>query len=404
MFNAQVINRVAWDGTILPPDANELGWKDTVRMNPLQDAIIALQPSVAQLPFPIPESNRPLDPTMPVGALIWVTDPLTGLPAQVPNAMTNFGWEYVWHCHMLGHEEMDFMRPMKVAGVTAADYVKSCPAPYNVTALVVNASQVNLNWQCNCPAGSSHRVERATEYGNFATIATLADVTSYPDTTVTSPGIYRYRIFSFTPTTDSLPSDTVRISMAIPFAPYALAATSDPLSSNPPVVRLVWDNDAINETGSHLQRSTSKTFPPATTITFNLPPNSSAYNDTAVAKHATYYYRVSNYNGIGESAYSNIAIAATPGQLPLPPTALTVAGTTQTTVSLSWIPAANSKSTLVQRSTVSASGPWVTLAYADSSYKNAGLKKNTTYWYSLKAYNSDGYSTATAAVTAVTQP
>ena len=24
--------------------------------------------------------------------------------AQLSNVMTNFNWEYVWHCHLLGHE------------------------------------------------------------------------------------------------------------------------------------------------------------------------------------------------------------------------------------------------------------------------------------------------------------
>jgi len=28
--------------------------------------------------------------------------------------MFNFGWEYVWHCHLLGHEENDMMRPIVV--------------------------------------------------------------------------------------------------------------------------------------------------------------------------------------------------------------------------------------------------------------------------------------------------
>ena len=41
LFNVQVINRVGWDGAIRPPDPNELGWKETVRMNPLEDAIVA---------------------------------------------------------------------------------------------------------------------------------------------------------------------------------------------------------------------------------------------------------------------------------------------------------------------------------------------------------------------------
>jgi len=33
LYNAQVVNRVGWDGAIRPPDPNELGWKDTIRMN-----------------------------------------------------------------------------------------------------------------------------------------------------------------------------------------------------------------------------------------------------------------------------------------------------------------------------------------------------------------------------------
>ncbi len=35
LFDVQVLNRVGWDGIIRPPDANELGWKDTVRISPL---------------------------------------------------------------------------------------------------------------------------------------------------------------------------------------------------------------------------------------------------------------------------------------------------------------------------------------------------------------------------------
>ena len=47
----QLINRVGWDGAIRPPDPNELGWKDTVRMNPLEDAIVALRPVTPSASF-----------------------------------------------------------------------------------------------------------------------------------------------------------------------------------------------------------------------------------------------------------------------------------------------------------------------------------------------------------------
>ncbi len=110
-FDVQLVNRVGWDGTIRMPEENEVGWKDTVRMNPLEDAIVALRPTTPRLPFNIPDSVRPLDVTAPLGS----TGQFTGVdpnnqPITVYNNPTDFGWEYMWHCHLLGHEENDMMR------------------------------------------------------------------------------------------------------------------------------------------------------------------------------------------------------------------------------------------------------------------------------------------------------
>ena len=109
----QVINRVGWDGAIRPPDDNELGWKETVRMNPLEDIIVALKAKVPTFPFTVPDSIRPATTlTKPVGSTFASLDPITGAPITVSNVMTNFGHEYTWHCHILGHEENDMMRPL----------------------------------------------------------------------------------------------------------------------------------------------------------------------------------------------------------------------------------------------------------------------------------------------------
>ena len=35
--------------------------------------------------------------------------------SPIVNQLVNFGWEYVYHCHILSHEEMDMMRPVSVA-------------------------------------------------------------------------------------------------------------------------------------------------------------------------------------------------------------------------------------------------------------------------------------------------
>ncbi len=36
-------------------------------------------------------------------------------PPPIMNQLVNFGWEYVYHCHILTHEEMDMMRPVSAA-------------------------------------------------------------------------------------------------------------------------------------------------------------------------------------------------------------------------------------------------------------------------------------------------
>src|SRR5512135_1139746 len=87
LFNLQLINRVGWDGAIKPPNPNELGWKETIVMNPLEDAIVALRPiAPTNHPFKIPNSVRPLDVTKPIGSITGFTniDP-AGNPVTVTN-------------------------------------------------------------------------------------------------------------------------------------------------------------------------------------------------------------------------------------------------------------------------------------------------------------------------------
>jgi FtsP/CotA-like multicopper oxidase with cupredoxin domain len=137
LFNVQVINRVGWDGMIRPPDANELGWKETVRMSPLEDVIVALKPVAQTLPWPIPDSVRSPDVTKAPTASWPSVDPATNIPNTTHNDPLNFGWEYVWHCHLLGHEENDMMRPIVFNALGLAPSVPS--APQNVTAVAGNA-------------------------------------------------------------------------------------------------------------------------------------------------------------------------------------------------------------------------------------------------------------------------
>lgn len=73
-FDAQLYNQTGelrYTGPAVPPDPNERGWKDTVRSNGSE-----------------------------VTRIIAIFKPFTG--------------RYVWHCHLLEHEDYDMMRPFEV--------------------------------------------------------------------------------------------------------------------------------------------------------------------------------------------------------------------------------------------------------------------------------------------------
>jgi FtsP/CotA-like multicopper oxidase with cupredoxin domain len=216
LFNVQLVNRIGWDGAVKPPDPNELGWKETVRMNPLEVAVVALRPVVPRLPFLVPDSVRLFDPTNVQGSTGQFTgiDPYTNNPISVTNDMTNFGWEYVWHCHLLGHEENDMMRPVTIENVTG--YLTPVTAPSDLAA-GFGAGQVDLSWMDNSNNETGFRIERATGAGAFVEIGTVgANVTIFQDTSVQSATTYSYRVIAFDGTGDSLPSNTVTIRTVVP--------------------------------------------------------------------------------------------------------------------------------------------------------------------------------------------
>ena len=117
LYDVQILNRVTWDNIIIPTEPTELGWKDTVRISPLEDTIVALRPIVPQVPWEVPNAIHNMNPMDPDGStkLFNNIDPQGNPTTAITNQLVNFGWEYVWHCHILSHEEMDMMRPQSLA-------------------------------------------------------------------------------------------------------------------------------------------------------------------------------------------------------------------------------------------------------------------------------------------------
>jgi FtsP/CotA-like multicopper oxidase with cupredoxin domain len=156
LFNVQVINRVGWDGSLRPPDANEMGWKDTVRMNPLEDIVVALQPITPQLPWPLPNSVR-MNDVSGLGNMFTNLNPFSNGGVNTVDGPTNFGWEYVWHCHILGHEENDMMRPIMW------QVPPNAPGPLTAAANVNGG--VDISFTDNSASETGFVVQRDTDPG-----------------------------------------------------------------------------------------------------------------------------------------------------------------------------------------------------------------------------------------------
>ena len=157
MFNVQVIAVLAWDGINQPLPAYDLGWRDTVQMDQLTTVYIAVKPIVPIVPWQLPNSIRPLSPSETMfesnGSTPITTQDMmmaTFDPANnnvvAKNQLVNFGWEYMFHCHILGHEEGDMMRPIPVGVVPVAP--TSISTTY-VAATLTKAAHVDVKFVDN---------------------------------------------------------------------------------------------------------------------------------------------------------------------------------------------------------------------------------------------------------------
>jgi len=194
LVDVQVVNRVGWDGAVRMPDANELGWKETVRMNPLEDIIVAFRPLSPRMgSIVVPNSTRVLDVTQPSNAMVTFTDPLTGNPITGPNTSQSYGWEYVWHCHILGHEENDFMRPLVL---NVATTLPTAPSGLTATA---SGGGVSLTWNDNSIDETGFLIERSPAgAGTWTEIATtVPNLKRYTDFAILPGTAYDYRVAAY---------------------------------------------------------------------------------------------------------------------------------------------------------------------------------------------------------------
>jgi FtsP/CotA-like multicopper oxidase with cupredoxin domain len=430
LADVQLINRVSWDGIIRLPDSNEIGWKDTVRVNPLSDTIVAFRPLVPQAPFGIDVSKRSPNPAMPADANATDAGFVPFLPDQSPwtnadgtpldNRVIDFGWEYVWHCHILSHEEMDMMRPIKVT-VTATR-----PDPSTVSFTNTNGFTVVWNDPTPVPADGTinaswgspkneigYEVWRAPVVpggvaGTFTQVGTaLANHTTLVDPAgATAPYFYRVVAWNAAGATTSSSSLSVTPPPAPPVVTAAAGLGSVTLNWGTPVAPVAVATAASasrSATASGLVAVDGYTISSSSdngmtwkTVTLNTRSSATSYVVTGLSDPGPYLFRVAAVIGNVVGSWTVVASTVSPKVIPRAPVHLvTTPGNAR--VSLVWATPGDGGMPIVRYAVYASTNggsTWITLpapgAARSSSYTVTGLSNGRAYRFKIAAVNAVG--------------
>lgn len=211
------------------------------------------------------------------------------------------------------------------------------------------------------------------------------------DTTALPNGPHTIHAVAFDAAGNSSRSGTVTLTFdnPSPAAPEGLSATATSTSQ----ISLSWRDQADNESGFKLERSTSSSFLSVTTI--NLADNTTSFVDSGLAASTLYYYRVKAVSANwGDSDYSAIVSAQTQENLTPPnaPSNLSVSsGGSSSSMSLAWKDNSDNETIFKIERGPAFSGPWTqvaTVVAGTTSYRDNGLSSASFYVYRVRASNT----------------
>jgi len=282
-------------------------------------------------------------------------------------------------------------------------------APTNLSAAPFSPNQINLNWTDASNNEDGFKVERSTDNVNFARVATLGpNLNAYSDTGLQPTTNYYYRVAAFNGTLDSAYSNTASTSTTdnAPAAPSGLAAAA----ASDTQVNLTWADNSANETGFEVQRCVGAGCTNFTDRA-EVDVGATVYSDAGLAAGTVYRYRVRAFNGSGDSGFTNVAEATTPGGAtpgtPAAPSGLAATPVSSVEINLAWADnSANESGFKLYRSADGGAtfSRIATLGVNVTSYSDTGRAAATTYHYRVLAYNAEGNSANSNTVSAATFP
>jgi hypothetical protein len=267
--------------------------------------------------------------------------------------------------------------------------------PSGVTDLKVasaSSTTVNLSWTDAANNETGYKVERSANGGSWSTLTTLAaNSTSYSATGLTATVSYSFRVtaINVSDTYSSAFSNLASVP-AMPSSPTSVVAAAQSGST----MKVTW-NLPTDSTRTDVRLRSFVSGQSTARVVVDLGATATSFTDQGLAGSSSYTYQVSAVNLRGETLASTVTGTTSNDIPPAPVVTLSILGARS--IRVNWTDNSSVESGFsVERSNVTATGPWTTIATLPSnsfSYTDSEtLQGSSVYYYRVKAFNGHGSS------------
>lgn len=275
--------------------------------------------------------------------------------------------------------------------VSATEYLTTPKSIYTYSnpgapIVTVGNNQLNVSWT-PVSGALTYDLLRSSDGKNFSSVVTSHPTSSYLDTGTVNGQIYFYKVQANFASGSTLSSSTSGATPGItPLAPTQVFVRNNNTGTE---LVLDWSKvEGVNTYKVYVDTTPSHVTPVQT---------SSSNQDVVIAGlnlGTTYYIAVSATNGDMESALTPDAIIVTDLESAAP----TVEWGSASSIDVSWSAVTNAVTYNVYRSTDSYDFNLLASGIASTTYNDATIDPNTTYYYYYKSFDASGRAMADSAI------
>ena len=277
-------------------------------------------------------------------------------------------------------------------------------APSHLLGRATSPTQIQLAWQDNSKNESGFQIARRTSGKPYQVKGEVfADTTSFTDNLVEPDTMYYYKVRAINSYGNSAYTDEIQVKTKAskeeegdtnkPQRPNNLEAQ---LEDN--MILLTWNDSSNNETGFRIYMAIDD--PELFAAYKDVPANTTRYEEKELLTPGhTFYFKVSAVNKFGESDFSNevnvVIKEVEVKERPAAPTDLKAFETYAEEVVIKWKDNSNNEDGFkIERRRID-EGKFTIIQTTPSNmsdYRDKELKPDTTYYYRVYAYNTEGSS------------